>query len=192
MIAIGGAAGGLRTTRIARGLASRGYPALALAYMSQPGLPGRNDDIDVAYFAHAARWLARQPGVDPQRIVIMGGSFGGEAALLAASLYPTLFHGAIGLVPRSYVDPGWKRNGERLPIGMDIPVAKIAGPVLVIGAGRDQVWESADAVRQIAQTLRDAKFPFHHEEIVHEHAGHEIGSAMLSPEVLHFLQRVER
>ena len=192
VITIGGAGGGLTTGRVAKALAVKGYPALSLAYMGVTGLPGRDDDIDVDYFARAARWLARQPGVDPQRIVIMGGSFGGEAALFAASQFGQLFHGAIGLVPRAYLDPGWRLHGERMPIGADIPISRIRGPILVAGAGRDQVWESADAARQIARTLRDARFPYAHTTIVYAKAGHGIGGAITYPplwrRVLRFLR----
>jgi dienelactone hydrolase len=185
VITIGGARGGLRTRPIARAFAARGYPALALAYFKAPGLGNALEGIPLEYFVRAARWVARQPGVDSSRIILMGGSRGGEAALLAAGEFPRVFHGAIGLVPSAYLTSGdsgtkaaWTVRGEALPIGMDVPIAKIRGPVLIAGAGRDEVWGSARAVEDLSRMLRDAHFAYPHDEVVYPRAGHSIGSAI--------------
>jgi dienelactone hydrolase len=141
-------------------LASHGYPTLSLAYFKEPGLPTTLKDIPLEYFAKALRWLAVQPGVDPQRVMILGVSRGGEGALLIGSTYPQLVYGVIASTPSDQVigaSPGpgdaWTLGGKPVPKG-PIPVWQIAGPVLVTGGGRDAVWPSALAVRHIIERAR--------------------------------------
>ena len=69
---------------LARMLAAHGYPALAVAYFGVPGLPQNLSAILLEYFERALGWLAAQPGVDPARLVVLGGSRGSEAAELLA------------------------------------------------------------------------------------------------------------
>jgi dienelactone hydrolase len=199
VITIGGSEGRLRTTPIAKALAARGYPALALAYFNEPGLPKTLAGIRLEYFVQAARRLAKQPGVDPDRIILVGGSRGGEAALVTAAEFPRVFHGAIGLAPSSYLYPGyppsgaaWTLRGQTLPAGMDIPVEKIRGPVLVAGAGKDGVWDSGPAVRYVAQTLHDGHFRYPHRELYLPNANHSISNALnpqVWPAVLRYLKQ---
>jgi dienelactone hydrolase len=184
-VVIGGAEGGLRDTATAEELATDGFPALALAYFGEPELPRTRERIPLEYFARAARWLGHQPGVDPRGVAILGSSRGGEAALVAAATFPRLFHAAIGLVPSSYLYPGypptgsaWTLRGQTLPVGMDVPATKIRGPVLVAGSGRDEVWDSGPAVKRIAAELRDAHFPYRHRELYFTKAGHGVGRAI--------------
>jgi hypothetical protein len=80
-------------------LAARGFPTLALAYFGEPGLPQAATSLSLEYFAKALRWLGRQPGVDPSRLWVMGGSTGSEAALLLGVHYPNLVHGVAALSP---------------------------------------------------------------------------------------------
>jgi dienelactone hydrolase len=141
-------------------LASHGYPTLALAYFKEPGLPQTLKDIPLEYFAKALRWLAAQPGVDPNRVLVYGVSRGGEAALLLGATYPELVHGVIACTPSAdvnaaYPGPGaaWTLGGEPVPLG-PIPVWQIAGPVLATGGGKDLVWPSAYAVHEIVDRAR--------------------------------------
>jgi hypothetical protein len=53
--------------------------------------------------------------------VILGGSRGGEAALLVASAFPGLFHGAIGLVPNSSAWPSLDTYPEAGHLAGGIP-----------------------------------------------------------------------
>ncbi|HVA59227.1 MAG TPA: acyl-CoA thioester hydrolase/BAAT C-terminal domain-containing protein [Mycobacteriales bacterium] len=99
MVTLGGSEGGLFTAPLAALLASRGYPSLALAYFGEPGLPAALTRIPLEYFARALRWLADQPGINPNRIMLLGGSFGSEAALLVAAHFPSLVHGVIVASP---------------------------------------------------------------------------------------------
>ena len=70
-------------------LASHGYPALALGYFNQPGVPKALQNIPVEYFARAARLLRAQPAVNPDALAVEGHSRGSEAALLLAQHHPT-------------------------------------------------------------------------------------------------------
>ena len=44
--------------------------------------------IPVEYFGKAIEWLQSQPGVDPERIGLIGISVGGTVALQVATIYP--------------------------------------------------------------------------------------------------------
>ena len=78
---------------LARPLRDAGFAALfvdARCHGASDGdsfasLPRFAEDIE-----HAADWLARQPGIDPARISVIGHSVGAGAALLAASRRPGL------------------------------------------------------------------------------------------------------
>ena len=190
ILMLGGSEGGLPGCRV---IASHGYPTLALAYFGEPGLPHELVRIPLEYFARALRWLARQPGLNPKKVVVMGTSRGGEAALLIASTYPKLVHGAIGLVPSAYVNggfsrsegvavdaPAWTLHGKAVPYLQQksvapakaaIPVERISGPVFVVGAGDDQLWPSAIYVDDIASRMHDHG---RHDVVAltYPHAGH--------------------
>ncbi len=71
-------------------LAREGYVAMALSMRGWPDTGGRDDcggrqPFDVV---RAVQWLSRQPGVNPNRIGLMGFSQGGQVALLTAGLTP--------------------------------------------------------------------------------------------------------
>jgi dienelactone hydrolase len=184
VVVLGGSEGGWGPYDVAETLAAHGYPALSLGYFDVPGLPSQLVRIPLEYFARAVRFLRGRPGVDPRHVVVMGVSRGGEAALLVASTFPRLVHGAIGLVPSSTVFPApsanlpaWTLHGK--PVWeQPIRVERISGPVLTVGAGEDEVWGSASSVRQIERRLRAHRFRFAHEGIVYPHAGHGVGAAL--------------
>lgn len=185
VLTFGGSEGGDSTVDEAGLLAAHGYTTLALAYFKEPGLPRHLVRIPLEYFARAVRLLRRQPHVDPARVVTMGASRGGEASLLVASTFPRLIHGAIGLVPSSEVYPSpdrvhaaWTYRGEPLGGFQPIPVWRIDGPILTVGAGQDAEWNSSFYVAQIEDTLRQHHFRFHHEALTYPKAGHLIGGAI--------------
>jgi dienelactone hydrolase len=128
LIILGGSEGGRLITRDAPVYASRGFAVLALPYYSPaqwgpsgpmpaevPELPRAFADIPVERLAAARDWLAKQPGVDAQRIGVVGTSKGAEYALLAASRMPWI-RSVLAIVPSDVVWEGWGEGvkpGER-------------------------------------------------------------------------------
>ena len=183
-VVFGGSEGGNSMFDAAGLLAAHGYPTLSLTYFGVPGLPKELVNVPLEYFARAVRVLRRSPGVDPKRIAVMGTSRGGEAALLIASTFPHLIHGAIGLVPSATVYPApaaelraWTLHGKPVPL-RQIRVERIAGPVLTAGAGDDRVWASRPSVESIEHRLTAHHFRYEHHGLVYEQAGHLIGLAV--------------
>jgi dienelactone hydrolase len=126
VIAFGGSGGGLSpAAQWAALLASRGFATLALAYFGAPGLPETLVAIEVETVERAIRWLHRRPDVRGDRVAVMGGSRGGELALLAGSLLDQI--GAVVAFVPSHVSwggidatgavnaPAWTFRGQPLP-----------------------------------------------------------------------------
>jgi uncharacterized protein len=107
LIAIGGSEGGLEAaSRTSVSFVQAGYAVLALAYWREPGLPSTLEGVPLEYFHAAISWLEQRPEVDPRRLGLIGGSRGGEAALLIASREPDI-RAVVAVSPSSYVWPGW-------------------------------------------------------------------------------------
>jgi dienelactone hydrolase len=154
VIIVGGSVPG-HSPSLAQHLASSGFPALAIGYWGEPGLPSTLENIPLEYFATALRWLAGQPGVDPRRIVAVGISRGGEAALELGIAFPSLVRGVAtcsgsdrnqGGTPDGFA---WTLGGKPLPLG-PIPVEQIGGPVIAFAGGKDDVWSAVEYARSIA------------------------------------------
>lgn len=180
---IGGSSGGLPCGYVQSLLASHGYPTLGLAYFGVPGLPQDLERIPLEYFQRALRWLAKQPGVDPKRLIPLGISRGGEAALLVGVSYPSLVHGAaeyvggaiVGMSPHASNIPAWTENGKALPTGAPIQVWKIKGPLFLAGAGDDSFGDSTGAVETITAALK-AHHRHDYTALTYKNAGHGLGS----------------
>lgn len=128
VVLIGGSEGGMHE-RDAIALAGEGFSVLALAYFGAPGVPPVLQDIPLEYFSRGIDFLIAR-GAD--RIGILGGSRGGEAALLVASLDHRVA-AAVSVVGSGVVTPGidysqgtldrilgnpvvaWTANGEPVP-----------------------------------------------------------------------------
>ncbi len=125
VIVLPGSEGGVPRPNAAL-VASHGYPTLALAYFGFDKLPAELERIPVETVSRAVEWLAAQPGVDPNRIVLQGGSKGAELALLAGSLNKSIA-GVIAISPSSVVYEGI--GNSKTPVsswtykGGDIPFA---------------------------------------------------------------------
>jgi dienelactone hydrolase len=197
VLAFGGAAGGLRTTRIASMLAAHGYPTLAVAYFRQPGLPNRISGVPLEYFARALRWLREQPEVDRDHVLTLGISRGSEAALLLGVHYPRLVHGVIGSVPnnRALCPTGdcsrapWTVRGREIPYTNEfdnpyptddpnavIHVERIQGPVFLACAEADRTWNSCAFSRAIMRRLAANNHGHGNVLVVDRRAGHMLGT----------------
>lgn len=179
----------------AGGLASRGYAVLALAYFGVPGLPRSLSNIPLEYFGTALRWLAAQPSVDANRIGVLGGSRGGELALLLATVYPNL-RAVVAYMPSNVIWRGccdvttqvaWTVGGRPVaampPPGRrmsfdapraEIQVERIHGAVLLVSGKDDGVWESAPMAEKIVARLRHFEFAYPYQSLSYDHAGHGI------------------
>lgn len=119
VILLGGSEGGLHEPDAAL-LAAHGFSVLALAYFGATGVPPFLVDIPLEYFESAIDHLLAHPAVARARVGIMGGSRGGEAALLVGSRF-----GSVGAVV-STVGSGILTQG----IGPGRDLLEIAGTEL--------------------------------------------------------------
>ena len=120
-----------------------GYPALAVGYFDQPGLPRCQCSTPLEYFARAVSWLRAQPAGRGRPVVLYGASDGAQAALLLASYLPHLADAVVASSPTDIIHgayggtgPGWTSGGKPLEIGMLIPVTNIRVPLLMGDGGQ--------------------------------------------------------
>jgi dienelactone hydrolase len=188
-VVLGGGEGGEQTP-LADALALAGYPALALGYFLEPGLPQCLCEIPLEYFARAVGWLRAQPVARGGPVVVIGDSDGAEAALLIASYEPHLVDAIVANSP-SYLITGagagppgsaaWTFDGKPLTTGALVPVADIRVPVLLSDGGQDLIWPSAPSATKIVQELRRSADRAPYTNLYYPGAGHT--TAGLPPEI---------
>ena len=115
---------------------AQGYAVLALGYFGTKESPTKLDRIAIEGIHAAVMQAAKTPGVNAECIIVMGGSRGGELALLLGSLYKE-YDAVIGIVAGSSVfpaltmtmdTPGWSHHGKLLPF---VPVTEATYPALL-------------------------------------------------------------
>ncbi len=74
----------------------RGSTGYGKAYSHLDDVEKRMDSV--ADLAHAAYWLREQPGIDGNRLVVYGGSYGGFMVLAALTAYPKLWAAGVDIV----------------------------------------------------------------------------------------------
>jgi dienelactone hydrolase len=180
IVIIGGGDGG-EETLLADGLALAGYPALALGYFKEPGLPPCLCSIPLEYFARAVGWLRAQPAAKGRPVVLIGDSDGADAVLLIASYEPHLADAIVANSPGYLVlgadggPPGsaaWTFHGKPLTTGALIPVADIRVPVLLSDGGQDLIGRSAPSATEIIQELRHSADRAPYINLYYPGAGH--------------------
>ncbi len=198
VLEFGGSEGGLHGQLIGAALAAAGYPTLDIAYFGVSGLPPTLAKIPLEYFAHALRWLAAQPEVLKDRIYVLGGSRGSEAAMLLGAHYParatesspphpaTSHSGRTraGVRPRGRFTAkpcptaqrastwGWPVNDP----AAEIPVQRIRGPVFLDCGTADEIWSSCAYAMRIDSRLNAARFPYPHVLYRYQGAGHHVNT----------------
>jgi hypothetical protein len=144
IIMLGGSEGGKTWSRIRQPvdlLVHRGYAIFSLAYFKAQGLPGTLEEIPLEYFEKAFAWLSVQSGIVADKVAILGGSKGAEAALLLGSRFPQI-KAIVAFSPSSVVWQGipkrrfdlgkavkssWTFQGKGLPfITYPTPISKMA------------------------------------------------------------------
>jgi dienelactone hydrolase len=182
VVVIGGSEGGEPFLQ-ASALAAIGYPALALGYFAEPGLPKCLCDIPLEYFARAVRWLRAQPVARGRPVILSGFSRGGEGALLIASYEPHLFDAVIASSPSAFINgsygpgssptvSGWTWDGKPLTTGTFIPVDRIRVPLLLGDGGQDAIWDSEGSVSIIMSELRSGHDAAPYTNLYYPNAGH--------------------
>ncbi|MFC6093315.1 acyl-CoA thioesterase/bile acid-CoA:amino acid N-acyltransferase family protein [Saccharothrix lopnurensis] len=215
VVVLGGSGGGLHELDAAL-LAGHGFTALALAYFGVEGVPADLVEIPLEHFAPALDLLG-------DRVGLVGGSCGGELALLLGATFPQvkavvsvvgsgvvtqcvgpghrllqkLVHEAASWTlagrPLPYLPysvPAELRaavvDGEPVPLGLafdltdgvpedtEIPVERINGGVLLLSAGDDRSWPSAELGEVAHRRLKAHSHPFRYEHVVYPGAGHLI------------------
>lgn len=117
-------------------LIKKGYAFLAVGYFGTKGTPKQLDRIAIENVYHAIKEATRHPRVDQRKIAIIGGSRGGDLALLLGSYYADI-HCIIALVPSHVAFPGhtrhfttslWTYQNKELPF---VPVSEASIPFLI-------------------------------------------------------------
>jgi dienelactone hydrolase len=160
VVVISGSGGGdLISTAFARALAAEGFPSLGVGYFKVPGRADELRDVELEYFLGAIGAM-RSAGTTHD-VVVIGSSRGSEAALLLAAHAPGLVQGVVGLVPADAAfgsfPPGgaaWTLDGVPVPLG-PIAVERIDAPLMVVAAGRDEIWPSSSMARSIVVRRHD-------------------------------------
>jgi dienelactone hydrolase len=192
VLVIGGS-GGSEPSYVAEALAREGMTAMSVAYFGRPGLPRQLRGIRLEYFAAALEILWDALGSPAPPAAVIGMSRGSEAAMLTAVNAPAAVKGVLATVPGNVIagshppgGPAWLLGGQPLPYadhlspGCEnpaalIPAERIRGPVLLIAAGADQVWPSADMARALSARLRQHGDPHGHTLLDYPDARHCLG-----------------
>lgn len=114
----------------------KGYAFLALGYFGAEGTPQQLEKIALEDVHNAIVEAVKNPLIDKSRIAIVGGSRGGDLALLLASYFSDI-KCVVAIVPSHVSFPGntnhlstssWTFNGKELPF---VPVNDEAVPFLM-------------------------------------------------------------
>ena len=138
----------------ARELQDIGVGALALDSFESRGIRNGICHTDTKVWAHrrvddayaALEWLANQPGVDRRRIIVMGMSNGGRAALLSVSATETIRYRPFAAAIAFY------------PVCEGLPSHHLLTPALLLFGGADELASPANCERFTIRR-RNAGFP---------------------------------
>jgi uncharacterized protein len=116
----GGSEGGIPNDDV-KPFTTQGYPCIKVGYFGTKHTPDKLEMIPLEYFEKAIEMFKSQPEVKGKKIVVIGGSRGGELALLLASRYKQI-EGVIAEKPSFPVFQGipgpssaWSYKGQPVP-----------------------------------------------------------------------------
>jgi len=153
ILLLGGSEGGLGRAMkdIALELQREGFSVFQLAYFGAPGTSETLERIPLELFDRGLDWLGGRPGVDAQRLALVGGSKGAEAVLLVATRHPEL-RAVVAGMPASVAWNGinWRRGGrsERSSWtsgGEDVPTMPFAS------------WNQVEGVISVYRSIEDSR-----------------------------------
>jgi len=147
------------TNRLAQFLANRGYAVAQINYRGSAGYGRTFMEAAIGEFGgkmhddllDAVQWLVKQEISDPQRVAILGRSFGGYAALVGLTFTPDTFACGVNIVGLSdlttqkgppYGELGrhwWERYFGNPDIPADLEKMKQRSPYYHVGAVRRPV-----------------------------------------------------
>ncbi|MGH2665723.1 alpha/beta fold hydrolase [Flavobacterium sp.] len=116
----------------------KGYAFLAIGYFGAKGTPDTLNKISIENVHNAIVEATKNNKIDKKKIAIVGGSRGGDLALLLASYYPDI-KCVVAIVPSHVSFPGhtnhfstscWTYQNKELPF---VPLSDEAVPVLIKG-----------------------------------------------------------
>ena len=171
-------------------LANRGYAVLSPNFRASTGYGkqflnagngewGRKMQDDLTW---GVKYLVAQGIVDPKRVGIMGGSYGGYATLAGVAFTPEVYSAAVAIVAPSNlttllnaIPPYWEAGRKQMYARMADPgtpegraaldrmsplgsASKIRTPLLVVQGANDPRVNKAEA-DQIVVALRDRNYP---------------------------------
>jgi pimeloyl-ACP methyl ester carboxylesterase len=129
VLALGGSEGGIPEYFL-RLLVAHGFACLALAYFNTPDTQAALMEVPLERIERGLRWLRDEPNVvtPDGRAAVVGGSKGGELALLVAATFPELVGPVVAYTPSHVVWAGidfrnpraplrssWSKGGQPLP-----------------------------------------------------------------------------
>ena len=153
VLLVSGSDGGISThlTQQAVALQDAGFNVLVLSWLGGPGQPRAIERIPLETFEAGLALLAGLPSVDPERLVLMGGSKGAEAMLLLATTHPEI-KAVVAPAPsavawqgfdlaefwRTDLGSSWTRDGVEVPY---LPTAK-GSDVRSAWDGYSKAWQT--------------------------------------------------
>jgi dienelactone hydrolase len=106
-------------------------------------------------------------------------SFGGKSVPFIPQATDPTYRPPQGFPVRPAINYAYRLRQREAVRRATIPVERISGPVLLISAGDDQLWNSSALARMILDRLKARRHPFPDRHLTYESAGHLIGKAYL-------------
>lgn len=177
----------------AAALANNGFASIIPIYFGVEGQKPTLNEIPVETVSSYINHIKTINEIDSTKIGVIGGSKGGELALLAASKYPDIklvvSYVGSGATIHCYGTSSWSFAGQPYPdFYRDgdtaiIKVENINGPIILISGGDDGVWDSKELQELAYNRLKENNHIFTFKHLIYENAGHGISIPYLNATV---------